>query len=66
MPDGRLQLNMAGPAGAFVRLEGTTNLGPSALWVPLLTNACGSNDIILILTDPTNYPQRFYRAVILP
>jgi hypothetical protein len=62
LPGGLLQLNGLAPPGQPVWLQATTNPGPGAVWVSLLTNTSGSNQVQFILTDLTNFPQRFYRT----
>jgi hypothetical protein len=63
---GVLRLDMVSPVAATARLEAATNLGPAAVWVPLLTNSIGPSPISVLLGDSTNYPGRFYRLVPLP
>jgi hypothetical protein len=65
-PDGTLLLNAYGPTGKLLRLEAASNLGPSANWIPLLSNISGADLFNLTLGDPTNYSRRFYRLVLLP
>jgi hypothetical protein len=65
LPDGTVQLNASGSGGTPVRLEATSELGPGAVWTPLATNFTGGRELQFILTDATNYPQRFYRILSL-
>jgi hypothetical protein len=63
---GGLRLNMVSPLAGTVRLEAATNLGPGAIWIPLLTNSIGPSATSVTLGDATNYPGRFYRLVPVP
>jgi hypothetical protein len=63
---GSLQLQGTGPPDTAFVLEGATNLDEGASWMPLLTNAPGDGLFSFQLFDPTNYPQRFYRARVVP
>ena len=66
LPDGTLQLSAFGPAGTPLRLEAATDLGPGALWMPVMTNTSLTNQFQFIVTDPIGYPRRFYRLITLP
>ncbi len=61
-PNGGFQLTFSTGSNTTWRLEASTNL---LSWLPLLTNTAGANGIIQF-TDllATNYPSRFYRAVL--
>jgi hypothetical protein len=63
LSDHTLRLDAINSLAQPVVLEATTNLGGGAAWVPLTTNNSGSNQFSFILTDTTNFPQRFYRMV---
>jgi hypothetical protein len=65
-PGGTLQFSAQGPAGRTTRLEAATTLAPNAIWQPLQTNTFGASPIAFTVSDPTNFPQRFYRVVTLP
>jgi hypothetical protein len=65
-PDGTLLLNAFAPPGKLLRLEAASDAGPNANWIPLLSNVSGAYIFNFTLSDPTNYPRRFYRLVLLP
>jgi Bacterial Ig domain len=65
LPDGSIAFSASGPGGAPIRLEAATNLGPNAVWTPLMTNISGATEFQFIITDAANYPQRFYRMLTL-
>lgn len=56
-------LTVAGPAGSNVMVSASTNL---QTWVPLTTNPLSLGTLIVTDILATNYPQRFYRAQVLP
>jgi hypothetical protein len=62
LPDGSLQINVAGPPERFLRLEATTNL--AGAWVALGMNSPGQ--FTFIIHDVPVFPWRFYRVVALP
>ena len=66
LPDGTLQFAALGPVGAALRLEAAFSPDRDAAWLPVATNVSGTSFIQFIVSDPTNYPQRFYRLVVLP
>ncbi len=66
LPDGTLQLNASAPAGKPVVLLYATNLGPTAVWTPLMTNVPSANQFSITISDPTKYPRRYYRFVTTP
>ena len=66
LPDGSVQFAALGPVGATLRLEATFSLGGDAVWMPVATNASGTEFFQFVVSDPTSYPQRFYRMVVLP
>ncbi len=66
LPDGTLQFAALCPVGATLRLEAAFSPNHDAVWTPLLTNAFGSQFFQFVVSDPTNYPQRFYRMRVLP
>jgi uncharacterized repeat protein (TIGR01451 family) len=57
---GGFQLSVAGSSGQSVVIQASTNL---VNWIPIATNVVPFNFTNL---DSTNYPQRFYRALIGP
>ena len=59
----RFGFSINGADGQIVVVEGSTNL---LIWTALTTNTLGSG--LSHFSDPrwTNFPQRFYRAVVLP
>jgi hypothetical protein len=63
---GGLQLQGTGPPETAFVFEAATNLDEDASWMPLFTNAPGDGVFSFQLFDPTNYPQRFYRARVVP
>jgi hypothetical protein len=63
---GGLQLQGTGPPYTAFVLEAATNLDENASWMPLLTNPPGDGLFTFQFFDPTNYPQRFYRARVVP
>ena len=63
---GGLQLQGTGPPATAFVLQAATTLGTNAVWVPLWTNPPGTGVFTFQVFDPTNYPQRFYRAVQSP
>jgi hypothetical protein len=66
-PAGSFTLNLAGAPGQTFVLEATTNLTPSACWLPVDTNTPGANGIWQFSdSQATNFPQRFYRLRQLP
>jgi hypothetical protein len=63
---GGLRLDIQSALPSTARLEAATNLGPGAIWVPIITNSIGPSPTSVFLGDATNYPGRFYRLVPLP
>jgi hypothetical protein len=61
LPNGGLQLNAFGPVGKPVVVWYATNLGPTAVWLPLLTNVPAANRFSINISDPAFYPRRYYR-----
>src|SRR5262249_48957196 len=61
LEDGTVRLDMVGPPNLSLRLEAADSLGPTSQWVPILTNTSTSYFSTFTLTDPANFPQRFYR-----
>ena len=66
LPDGPAQFDGIAPPGVSLRLEATFSLSGDPAWTPLLTNSSATNWFRFTVTDPTNYPQRFYRIRQLP
>ena len=66
LPDGTAQLDAYGPVGGLMRLEATDSLNANTPWTSLSTNSSSDNLFHFVVTDPTNYPQRFYRVIALP
>jgi len=58
--NGCFGFHVQGQAGQVVVIEVTTNLVD---WLPLQTNTLGSSSFYFSDPDPTNFTQRFYRAV---
>ncbi len=63
LPNRALRLDAVNSLGLPVCLQAATNLGTGTVWISLTTNASGSNQFSFVLTDATNFPQRFYRIV---
>ena len=62
--NGQVELSLAGLAGqGSIVLDASTNL---IQWVPLLTNPPAFGTIRLIDSNAGAFPQRFYRATIVP
>jgi Pro-kumamolisin, activation domain/Immunoglobulin I-set domain/Bacterial Ig-like domain (group 3)/Viral BACON domain len=60
--DGSFTLNLSGLPNYTYILETTTNLLPSADWLPIATNTFGADGVWQFNdTQATNYTQRFYR-----
>ena len=60
--NGSVTLSLAGAPNHTYVLEATTNLLPPANWLPLNTNALGTNGIWQFTDmDATNFSHRFYR-----
>ena len=60
--NGSFTLNLAGAPGYTYVLETTTNLIPSANWLPVATNTLGTNGVWQFNdAQATNFSQRFYR-----
>jgi hypothetical protein len=51
-----------GTAGQQQVIQMSTNL---STWVPLATNSLGTNSFAILDPNPRQYPERFYRAVVL-
>ena len=66
LPDGTAQFDVLAPPGNSLSLEGTFDLSGSPVWTSLQTNTSANNWFEFIVTDPTNYPRRFYRIKQLP
>jgi fibronectin-binding autotransporter adhesin len=63
LPAGGTEVTGIGVAGQSYILEATTNLNPTAIWLPLLTNtADGAGLFQFIDSSSTNFPIRFYRV----
>jgi hypothetical protein len=63
-PGGGVVLTANGPPGGSCILEVTTNL--PYCWQDLFTNDFGDGSAQFVDTSVTNYPQRFYRALLGP
>jgi hypothetical protein len=63
MTNGLFQLHWQGEPGATYRLDASTNLLSNS-WVPLLTNGTLTGLLDYIDSGATNFPHRFYRAVV--
>jgi uncharacterized delta-60 repeat protein len=59
----RFGFGLSGIAGQTVVIEASTNL---AVWSALATNTLGLGPLYFSDPSTTNFPQRFYRAVLLP
>ncbi len=66
LQDGTVQFTALGPAGATLQLEAAFSLDRDAAWLPVATNSSGAEFFQFVVSDPTNYPQRFYRLNVLP
>jgi hypothetical protein len=61
--DGSMQILGTGQPGLPHVLEGTTNLAPTIIWLPLRTNNADPLGLLNFLdTTATNFPLRFYRV----
>lgn len=60
LPDGRLQLGVAGEAGFTVQLQASTNLVD---WAVLTNLANPTGTLVVTNTPSTGVPQQFYRAL---
>ncbi|MGH7990227.1 MAG: hypothetical protein ACREDS_08585, partial [Limisphaerales bacterium] len=56
-----ISLNLAGTPGFTYVLETTTNLALPDGWLPVVTNAVGTNGVWQFTDTITNNPQKFYR-----
>jgi hypothetical protein len=66
-PDGSFVLNLTGVPGYTCVLETTTNLTSPVNWLPVATNAPGTNGVWQFNDAPaTSFPQRFYRLKLQP
>ena len=61
--NGQFRLLVSGDAGPDYTVQTSTNLRD---WTTLLTRNQPSLPFLLVETDHTNYPARFYRAVLGP
>ncbi len=66
VPGVGFQMQAFGPPDKPLILEYTTNLGPAAVWKPLMTNVAGDGKSSFTVGDPTNYSRRFYRITVAP
>ena len=62
LPNQWLQFTLTDTPGSNYAIQARTNLTVGD-WLPLLTNP---SPFIFVDTNASNYPQRFYRAVLLP
>ncbi len=63
LTNGTLTLTLNGVPGRSHVIETTTNLSAPTVWLPLTTNAVGTNGILSVTNSfGTNALQRFYRA----
>jgi len=63
LPAGGKEITGTGVAGQTYILEATTNLNPTAIWLPLLTTtANGAGLFQFIDSSSTDFPIRFYRV----
>jgi autotransporter-associated beta strand protein len=65
LSDGTLRLTYEGTPGTAYALERATNLGASALWVPLSTNVVPGSGLLLFTNTPLP-PATFYRTRRVP
>lgn len=54
---------LGGPSGSYV-VEATTELGDTALWLPLQTNVASGVPMLFEDANAGLFPQRFYRAAL--
>jgi hypothetical protein len=65
LTDHQFQFTLSGPAGSNGVIYATTN--PAAgTWAPLTTNPMHLGSAIFTDTQATNYPVRYYRALLTP
>ncbi len=60
LPGGALSATLTGIAGQTFIIQATTNF---TSWQPVLTNQNAGATFDFIISDVTNYPHRFFRAV---
>jgi hypothetical protein len=63
-PDGTLRLILTGPDEITIRIEASRNPFTGEPWEPIATNVPGQ--FIFTLPNENGYPQRFYRAAVMP
>jgi hypothetical protein len=63
LPDGGMQLTIAGEPGGQCRVEFTTNLWSQASWKPLTNLTTLSASTVVIDAAAANSPVRYYRVV---
>jgi hypothetical protein len=65
-PNRTIVLQLAGSSGSIYVLETATNLVAPADWLPIATNAFGTNGVWQFSGSVTNDPLRFYRLRLAP
>jgi hypothetical protein len=63
--DHQFQFMLSGPAGSNGVIYATTNAA-AGTWAPLATNPMHLGSAIFTDTEATNYPVRYYRALLTP
>jgi hypothetical protein len=64
--NGTFRLLIDGLAGETVVVQAATNLASPVAWVPIYTNSGVTGAMEFIDQNSTNFPRRFYRAVLGP
>jgi hypothetical protein len=62
LPGGRFRLRVMADAGALLRLESSSSLDADAVWRPEVATAIGNGAEIVLESDPSLTPARFYRV----